>query len=304
MGQDFLTTVNQNIQLTMPGMLTIRNVYPTQPKEYEKDFDRIETRRNYEITVQQKMMGAARRTPEGAASAASTFATSGQKIFNFYEYTLQVNMSRILLQTNLYKESAPELGMAFLQSMIEAVNLEVADFYTNAWTTKYVGWDGKPLYGNHPVDGGVVSNTTTFYSPFNYQTFTELMTKMWRFLAPNGFLVGKTRAKVLTVAPENVPQAYTILESMFRPGTSSFERNPANGMQYVDLVHENAYIPKTQYAIRTTIPGLKFFEAWPFDIAQMPNVSTWSLLVAAFMRFSIDFDDFRASLGGRGSLAQ
>ena len=306
MGQDFITTVNQNIQSVTPGYQLVRNVYPTQPKEYEKDFDLIPSERNFELTFAQRTMGAAQRTAEGGAIPLSTFYTYGQKLFQFAEYTLGINISRIFLQDNIYKETAPMLGMQFMQSFIESINLEVADFYANGWNTNgnaRVGWDGRSIYGEHEVEGDIVSNTLPFYSVFNLDTFTQLMVKMWRFKASNGFLVGRTRAKVLTIPPELVPIAVIIMESHFTPGSASFGINPANEMRYVDCLHENPYIPKTMAAIRTTIPGMKMYLRSPFDISQMPNLSTYSLLVSAFMRFCIDFDDFRSSLAMRQTLS-
>lgn len=296
----FLTTLNQNIAMATPGIRVLRSVYNSQPKTWTRFFDLTKSEKHYEVTTQFRMMGAAQRIAEGAQVPVSTFSTNGQKTFNFNTYSLEVNVSRILLQDNLYPAEIPQLGEAFIQSMVEAINLEAAAFISNAWdSTISVGWDNLPALSEvHPVQGGTFSNTTSVVSAFNYQTLTDIIVKQARIKAANGFYVGNIEAKCLMIAPENAPQALSILESYFSPGSAFLTRNPANAMQYIkEGIITNPYISPNIVAIRTSQPGMYFWDRWSFDVAQQPNVSTWSLLTAAFMRCLIDFDDPRSIVG-------
>lgn len=295
-----LVTINQNIQDTMPGFMLHKGIYATMPKLYEKEFDVVYTERHTEYGVGKRMMQAASRVNEGAQAPYGEFRNYGQKAFTFPIYSLQVNISRTYLQDNLYREVAPQLGVAFIQSMIEAVNLELAKFYDKGFRPgENPGYDGKQLYAtDHPVAGGTVSNTLNAAAMFNLTTFYQLLVNMWRFKANNGFYTANNKAKVITCPPEVTANMYVILESQFMPNTSSFAVNPAQGMRWIsDGIHVNPYITKNQIMIRTNLPGMYMFIRWPFDISQMPNISTFTLLTSCFMRFCLDFDDFRASLG-------
>lgn len=300
----FMTTLSQNILAATPGVLVLRSVYNSQPKTWTKFFDHTPTERHYEVTSQFRMMGAAKLVNEGAQVPVDTFKTNGQKTFNFNTYSLEVNVSRILLQDNLYPAEIPQLGEAFIQSMVEAINLEAAAFISDMWDGNISkGWDNKPaLATDHPVAGGTFSNTTQVVTSFNYQTLTDIIVKQARIKAANGFYVGNIEAKSMMIAPENAPQALTLLSSYFSPGSSFLTRNPANAMEYIkDGVITNPYISPNIIAIRTSQPGMYFWDRWAFDVAQQPNVSTWSLLTAAYMRCLIDFDDPRSVVGFKTS---
>lgn len=296
-----LVTINSNIQDTMPGFMFHKGVYATMPKMYEKEFDVVYTQRAQEYGVGKRMMGAAQKTNEASQAPYGNFFNYGQKAFSFPIYSLQVNISRTYLQDNLYREVAPQLGVAFIQSMIEAVNLEVAKFYSDGFIPGVnPGNDGVNLYSTqHPIaDGASVSNTLDAAAMINLSTFNQLMVKMWRFKANNGFYTANNKAKVVTCPPESTSIIYVMLESQFMPNTSSFAVNPAYSMQWIQNgIHVNPYINKNQVLIRTNLPGMYMFIRWPFDISQMPNISTFTLLTSCFMRFRLDFDDFRASLG-------
>lgn len=297
---DFLVTINSNIQDTQAGYRFHKALYPTMSKMQEKDFDTVYVNRHNEYSVGKQMMGEALITNEGQQAPYGSFSNYGQKSFNFPCYTLQVNISRIYLEDNLYREVAPQLGVAFLQSMIEAVNLEVAAFYRKGFETNgNIGLDGKTLYAtDHPTLKGPVSNTINAAAMFNYSTFYQMLINMWRFKARNGFLTGNMMAKVITCPPELTANIFVILESQFSPSTSSFAINAARGMKWIsDGIHVNPYIAKNSVMIRTNLPGMYMFIRHPFDISQMPNISTYSLLTSCFMRFALNYDDFRASLG-------
>jgi hypothetical protein len=295
-----LVTIDQNIQDTMPGFSLVKALYPTMPKLYEKEFDIRYTQRHTEYGFGKRMMSEAVKVLDGGQAPYATFSNYGQKQFNFPIYSLQVNITRQYLQDNLYRAIAPQLGVAFLQSMIEAVNLEVAKFYADGFRPGgNPGLDGVTLYSTqHNTAKGPVSNTLNGNAMLNISTFYQLLVKMWRFKANNGFFVANNKAKVVTVPPEMTAVMYVMLESQFSPNTSSFAVNPASGMRWVsDGIHVNPYIAKNQVMIRTNLPGMYMYIRWPFDIQQMPNISTFTLLTSCFMRFLLDYDDFRASLG-------
>jgi len=297
---NFLVTINRNIQDTMPGFRFFKGLYPTMSKMQEKIFDVQYVSRHTEYSVGKQMMGEALQTQSGQQAPYGKFFNYGQKSFNFPYYTLQVNISRDYWQDNLYREVAPQLGVAFLQSMIEAVNLEVAAFFRKGFEVDgNIGLDGKTLYAtDHPTQKGPVSNTINAAAMFNYSSFYQMLVNMWRFRAKNGFFTGNMMAKVITCPPELTANIFVILESQFSPSTSSFAINAARGMQWIsDGIQTNPYIAKNSVMIRTNLPGMYMFIRWPFDISQMPNISTFSLLTSCFMRFGLDYDDFRSSLG-------
>lgn len=295
-----LTTISMNIQDTQPGFMFHKGIYATMSKMYEKEFDTIYTQRHSEYSVGKRMMGAASQINEGQQSPYSTFSNYGQKTFTFPIYSLQVNITRTYLQDNLYREVAPQLGVAFIQSMIEAVNLEVAKFYNDGFKVDgNLGLDGVTLYSTqHQTAKGPVSNTLDGDAMLNVSSFYQLLVRMWRFRANNGFYVANNKAKVVTCPPEATANLYVMLESQFSPNTSSFALNPASSMKWIENgIHVNPYINRNQILIRTNLPGFYMYIRWPFDISQMPNISTFTLLTSCFMRFKLDYDDFRAGLG-------
>lgn len=295
-----LAMISNNIQDTMPGYLFHKGIYATMSKMYEKEFDTIYTQRHTEFSVGKRMMAAASQIKEGQQSPYSTFSNYGQKAFTFPIYSLQVNITRTYLQDNLYREVAPQLGVAFIQSMIEAVNLEVAKFYADGFVAgKNVGLDGVTLYSTeHDTAKGNVSNTLDGGAMLNVSSFYQLLVRMWRFRANNGFYVANNKAKVVTCPPEATANLYVMLESQFSPNTSSFAVNAASGMRWIsDGIHVNPYINRDSILVRTNLPGFYMFIRWPFDISQMPNISTFTLLTSCFMRFALTYDDFRAGLG-------
>lgn len=301
----FMTTIAANLQYTQPGIYAIQTSYNLAPKQYEIDFKRRDTVRSQEITVQGKMLGIAQLTGEGEASYLSSFSTVGQKIFRMLKYTLMCSISQELIEDNLYPEAAPRLAQSFKASMLERMNIEAANVYTNGKNANFPGWDGLPLYSeNHPVEGGVVSNTLAAAMPLHEVSMTQLVYRIQTFRDAAGLLIGGSKGVGLTVSPALANQAYILMESFFRPGTGSFENNPIRGLGYIDgNMHINYYIDPTFYAIRTNNPGLWYWHRKGFRIAQDANISTNSVLLSANIRNAFGFDDFRSSAAANSPTA-
>lgn len=288
--------------LVRPGLLSIESVMDTMAKSWEPDFEEIKSFRNYEETAMIASMGSARKTAEGTASYVGSMNQAGFKRFQIWDFTISVPITWQLISDNLYPEMAPRYAKSLMQSQLERANIEAAEVYNQATNNAFVGFDDKPLLDtDHPVNGYTIANTTEIPSPLQEDSLFELLTAMWGFRAASGIKMDSVYAKLLIISPALARQARVLLDSQFRPGTSSFEINPSNGT-ISDGFKVNRYIKPHMYFIRTNHTGLKYFNRQGFKIAQQPNVSTWAIYFSSIMRYNFGFDDFRCIVGSESSV--
>jgi hypothetical protein len=115
-------------------------------------------------------------------------------------------------------------------------------------------------------------------------------------------MIDSIYAEVLLISKEIARQAFILLESKYRPGTSSFEANPSE-RAFPRSFKVNRYLKSNAYFIRTNQEGLWFFNRFGFHIAQQPNVSIWAIYISTIMRYLFSFDNFRSLLGGESGVA-
>lgn len=302
-----LITTSTVIALTQPGFESFTDVYPTVAKEYESFTDMLKTERSYEVTSEIAMMQASQYTPEGAASYSDTIQGRGRKYFYVKKYTLQIAPTEEQIADNLYREQmTPAYGTAFMQSHILRQNLLAAKVLNEGWTNATVGWDNLPYFSEeHPITDGVQSNTLPYASPLHMQSLNKLMSRLWYLKAANGMPVPENHFKLLIVAPPMLPQATVVMNSVTKPGTSSFELNPANELQYAkEGIQSNRFVIPNGYFFRTRIIGFKEYMRETLKTLQAPDPQNWSLIISSFMRLVISFDNWRSMYAARAPLVE
>lgn len=287
-----------------PGELFIQNAYQRMPKQWEKMFKEIKVyKRNWVETSSNVMPTRALQRQEGKATTMGSMSFLGKKRFYMKSFGIAIGITYEILADNLYEENGPQYLEALVQSQLETANIEAANVLNNAANPNNgVGWDGKPLLAtDHPIEGGTLTNRIAIPAPIQENTLFQMLTQMFYFRAPNGNVMTSIAPEILEAAPTAVRQLRVLLDSQFRPGTASFEINPAQGAVLKGF-NINRYLKPNAYFLRTSNKGLWFFNRENFRVAEDPNPSIWAVLISSMMRYLFDFDDFRAVLGGESAV--
>lgn len=298
------TTTALNIPLIQAAMDGFQGSYASMEKQALYDFEEIPVQKKYITTNEMQMMGAAQKVLEGAPTPSSSFSVKYQKTFTLENQALEILISDDLLEYNLYEEEVPKIGVAFVQSQIQTLNLEGAKILSLAWTDNELCWDNQPVASNeHPYALGELSNTLLQDISLHELSINLLVAgDMGNMKALNGFPVTKIYADHLTVGPSLVPTAFTLIESKVRPGQSSLELNPINGLNYFrNGVYTNNYISPNMYMIRTNLKGMFYFVKTPFKMGQDTNYNNYMILTSTISRFKLGIDNFRSGMFGRSA---
>jgi hypothetical protein len=294
-------TTSQIPALLLPGVRKIKGDYPEIKAQWPLIYARGVSHMEAEKTVHVRYMPLPELRLSGQPVVFDNNA--GQRfVYNHIhiEFAQGYAFTRIALKDNLYKTSfnAANLGlMRVFRQMKEIVGAGVLN--TGNVVNPAIGADNLPLFSTtHPVDGGTVANTTTTQVGLN-EVSLMMGNNMVRRFRNNANILDSFQGKKLVVPVEQRHVAKRLMETELRPGTTnndvwSVKENNDLSDGYVVL---DFLTSPYAWFILSDAGGLIYLERESFETSMQTDFTTDNLMVKAYERYYMGYDDFRLGVG-------
>ncbi len=185
------------------------------------------------------------------------------------------------VEDNLYDSLGKRYVKALARSMANTKEVKGADVLNNAFSSSFLGGDGKSLIAtDHPLaGGGSAANRATTMADLNETSLEDSLIDISTFTDDRGLTIS-VQATKLVVPPQLVFVADRILNSTLRSGTADNDIN----------------------AIKNTgvLPGGYTVNHYLTDPDE-PDFTTGNIRYKARERFSFGFSDWRGVYGSQGA---
>lgn len=295
-----MINTGQIAELLRPGLKAVFGNYGTYPDQWKEIFKTYKSDKYQEIEVEMKFLGAADIKPEGAPIASDTM---GQRIITNYIHKrvgLSFTITKEAIEDNLYPNQFPQQAVSLRQSLGTTKNILGANVLNNAFSTTHPIGDGQPVCSeNHPIDGGVYSNTFNAHVDFSEAGVEQAIIAIQKFPMQSGILA-QTMAKKLIVPRELQFSASRLLDSQFRISTAN---NDINAVYHNDYIPEgyrvNQFLTAADaWFIITDAPdGLKHYQRTGVETDMYVDYPTDNVMAKATERYSFGVSNPRGIFG-------
>ena len=294
-------TTSQIPALLLPGVRKVKGLYNEMKADWPKIYAKGVSHMAAEKTVHVRYLPLPQLRSTGQPTVFDN--NSGQRFtynHTHVEFSLGYAFTRIALKDNLYKSSfnAANLGLArSFRQMKEIVGASVLN--TGNVLNATIGGDNLPLFSaSHPVDGYVVPNTPQVQVGLNESTLILANNMVRRFRDYAGLIQG-FQGKKLVVPVELRHVAKRLMETELRPGTTdndvwSIKEN--NDLQDGYVVMDFLTSPYAWFVL-SDAGGLIYLEREPFESSMQTDFTTDNLMVKAYERYYMGYDDWRLGVG-------
>lgn len=294
-------TTSQIPALLLPGVRKLKGDYPEIKAQWPLIYARGVSHMEAEKTVHVRYLPLPQLRLSGQPTVFDN--NSGQRfVYNHIhiEFSQGYAFTRIALKDNLYKTSfnAANLGLArVFRQMKEIVAAGVLN--TGNVVNPAIGADNLPLFSTaHPVDGGTVANTTTTQIGLN-EVGLMMANNMVRRFRNNANILDSFQGKKLVVPVEQRHTAKRLMETELRPGTTnndiwSVKENNDLSDGYVTM---DFLTSPYAWFVCSDAGGLIYLEREAFETSMQTDFTTDNLMVKAYERYYLGYDDFRCAVG-------
>lgn len=289
--------------LLLPGLRGVEGKYSQIPSQYDKIFEKTESKMALERTAEMRFLGLAQLKNEGGQTAFDNNA--GERyVYNqeHNEIALGYAITRKAIDDNLYKTQFKPSNLGLMESFHQTKEIYGANILNTATTyNASVGGDGKALCAtDHPIDGGTIANRPTVDVDLNESSLLNAMIAIRTNFKDQAGLKIFARARKLVVPPQLEPVAIRLTKTELRPGTANNDVNAilsttgglADGYMVNDYL-TSAYA----WFLLTNIQGLAYMERVPFETDMQVEFTTDNLLVKGYERYSFGYYNYRSIYG-------
>ena len=289
--------------LLLPGLREITGKYDMIERQYDKVFQKFDSKLAFERTVEMRYLGPAQIKAEGGQTAMDNGA--GQRYtYNqeHVEIALGYSMTRKAIDDNVYKTDFHPSNLGLMESFNQTKEIFAANVLNNALTyNTQVGGDGVALCSTaHPSDYGNLANTFTTQADLNEATLLNAMVQIPYTFRDQAGLKIFARARKLVIPRPLEPVAIRLTKTELRPGTAD---NDVNAIMTTAGGLPEGYVVldflSSQYAwfVKTDKKGLNYMERVPFETSMQADFTTDTLMVKGYERYSFNYSNWRAIFG-------
>lgn len=296
----------QIASLLRPGLKAVFGQYPTYPEQWTEIFKTYQSDKYQEIEVEMKYLGAADIKPEGQPIATDSM---GQRIVTNYIHKrvgLSFTITKEAVEDNLYQNQFPQQAISLRNSLRITKNILGANILNNAFNAAYPIGDGQAVCSaNHPIDGGVFSNTLAAGSAsvdFSEAGVEQAIILIQKFPMQSGIL-SQTMAKKMILPRELQFSASRLLNSAFRVDVANNDINALYHNDYIpDGYRINQFLtsPTAWFVLTDAEDGLKHFQRTPVETDTYVDYPTDNVMAKATERYSFGISNPRAIFGSPG----
>ena len=296
----------QLVKELVPGLHALFGLeYERYNNEHEDIFDTETSERAFEEEVMLSGFGEAPTKGEGAAVVYDTAQESWTSRFTHETVALAFALTEEAIEDNLYDTLSSRYTRALARSMQTTKQVKAANVLNNAFSSSYVGGDGKELCAtDHPTVANVdLRNELATAADLNETSLEQALIDIADFKDERNLKVN-AQAKKLIIPPALQFVADRLMET---PGRVSTSDNDINAIRNMGMISEgyvvNHYLTDTDaFFIKTDVPnGLKHFVRTPVSTSMEGDFETGNVRYKARERYSFGFSDWRGIFGSPGA---
>ena len=296
----------QLVKELVPGLHALFGLeYDRYDAEYEEIFETETSERAFEEEVMLSGFGEAPVKFEGSGVTYDTAQESFTARYTHETIALAFSLTEEAIEDNLYDTLSSRYTRALARSMMTTKNIKGANVLNNAYSSSYVGGDGKELCAtDHPTVGNETQrNELSTASALNETSLEQALIDIAAFEDERGLKINaQARKLIIPTALQFV--ADRLLETPGRVGTAD---NDINALRNMGMVPEgytvNHYLTDTDaFFLTTDVPnGLKHFVRSPVATSMEGDFETGNVRYKARERYSFGFSDWRGIFGSPGA---
>ena len=289
-----------------PGLHALFGLeYDRYDAEYEEIFETETSERAFEEEVMLTGFGEAPVKFEGSGVTYDTAQESFTARYSHETIALAFSLTEEAIEDNLYDTLSSRYTRALARSMMTTKNIKGANILNNAFSSSFVGGDGKELCAtDHPTVGNETQrNELSTASDLNETSLEQSLIDIAAFEDERGLKINaQARKLIIPTALQFV--ADRLLETPGRVGTAD---NDINALRNMGMVPEgytvNHYLTDTDaFFLTTDVPnGLKHFVRSPVATSMEGDFETGNVRYKARERYSFGFSDWRGIFGSPGA---
>lgn len=294
-------TAAQIAPFLLPGIRKIKGDYKQIPTQWSQVYAQGQSDMAVERTQHARYLPLPQLKQQGAPTQFDNLA-GNRFTYNHVHVAIGLGYSftREAIDDNLYKTQFDPTNLGLVKSFKQMKEiLGAATFNTGNVLNPQIGGDNLPLFSTqHPVDGYLVPNTPTVQVGLNENTLNLANNMIRRFRDYAGLLIGAQGRKLL-VPVELRHVAKRLMETPLRPGTNANDVNAIkenNDLQDGYLVLDFLTSPYAWFVLSDQ-GGAIYLERIPFEASMQVEFTTDNLLVKAYERYYIGYDDWRLGAG-------
>jgi hypothetical protein len=296
----------QLVKELVPGLHALFGLeYDRYDAEYEEIFETETSERAFEEEVMLTGFGEAPVKFEGSSVTFDTAQESFTARYSHETIALAFSLTEEAIEDNLYDTLSSRYTRALARSMMTTKNIKGANILNNAFSSSFVGGDGKELCAtDHPTVGNETQrNELSVASDLNETSLEQSLIDIAAFEDERGLKINaQARKLIIPTALQFV--ADRLLETPGRVGTAD---NDINALRNMGMVPEgytvNHYLTDTDaFFLTTDVPnGLKHFVRSPVATSMEGDFETGNVRYKARERYSFGFSDWRGIFGSPGA---
>jgi|TARA_R110002012_G_scaffold51769_2_gene133459 hypothetical protein len=296
----------QLVKELTPGLHALFGLeYERYNNEHEDIFDTESSERAFEEEVMLSGFGEASVKGEGAAVVYDTAQEAWTSRYSHETVALAFSLTEEAIEDNLYDTLSSRYTRALARSMQSTKQVKAANVLNNAFSSSYVGGDGKELCAtDHPTVANIdMKNELSTAADLNETSLEQALIDIAAFQDERGLKVN-AQAKKLIIPPALQFTADRLMESPGRVNTSD---NDINAIRNMGMVSEgyavNHYLTDTDaFFLKTDVPnGLKHFVRTPVATNMEGDFETGNVRYKARERYSFGWSDWRGIFGSPGA---
>ena len=285
----------------LPGARKIAGMYNDIPTQWSLVYATGTSHMEAERTIHMRYLPLPELKQQGTPT---TFDNGAGQRFTYNHihvaFGLGYSFTREAMDDNLYKSAFNPANLGLVSSFKQMEEIQgAATLNTGNVLNPQIGGDNQPLFStSHPIDGGTVANTPQVQVGLNEASLT-MANNMARRFRDNAGLLKPAQARKLVVPVELRHVAKRLMETELRPGTTNNDtwsvkenNDLSNGYVVLDFL-------TSPYAwfVLTDVGGLIYLNRTPFETSMQTDFTTDNLMVKAYMRMYMGYDDFRLGIG-------
>jgi len=296
----------QLVKELVPGLHALFGLeYDRYDAEYEEIFETETSERAFEEEVMLTGFGEAPVKFEGSGVTYDTAQESFTARYSHETIALAFSLTEEAIEDNLYDTLSSRYTRALARSMMTTKNIKGANILNNAFSSSFLGGDGKELCAtDHPTVGNETQrNELSTASDLNETSLEQSLIDIAAFEDERGLKINaQARKLIIPTALQFV--ADRLLETPGRVGTAD---NDINALRNMGMVPEgytvNHYLTDTDaFFLTTDVPnGLKHFVRSPVATSMEGDFETGNVRYKARERYSFGFSDWRGIFGSPGA---
>ena len=290
-----------------PGLHALFGMeYKRWEREHAEIFQEENSDRAFEEETLLTGFGAAPTKSEGASIEYDTAAEQWTARYVHETIALAFSITEEAVEDNLYDTLSKRYTAALARSMAYTKQVKAANVLNNAFSSSFVGGDGKELCATAlpSLGAGDLSNELATAADLSETSLETAIIAIGGFVDDRNIPVA-VQARKMIVPKDLAFTAQRILKSELRVGTADNDVNATRSLGLLPGGYAvNHYLTDTDaFFILTdmTNSGFKMFQRRPLKTSMEPDFETGNMRFKASERYSFGFSDWRAVFGSPGA---